>query len=106
MKETLFSESIKAEGNVLTFGSKQAVIFDPTGSHGAENALSAMRSVYRMPLSNSYLVVLAIGELMVRTNGQFELMALNANAQGTPCNDYCQSWLKRQWIKLIELLLK
>lgn len=64
---------IKASGNHLFFGQHILTVFDPTGSHGAENALLALKEL-KKPMADADCVLESLDQLCADTLGQFEIM--------------------------------
>lgn len=64
---------ITAIGNHLLFGRHVLTVFDPTGSHGAENALSAMKEL-KKPLADDKSIFKSLEQLCTETHGQFQIM--------------------------------
>tara|TARA_Y100000782_G_scaffold59771_1_gene65903 strand:- start:1164 stop:3320 length:2157 start_codon:yes stop_codon:yes gene_type:complete len=76
---------LKAEGNTLSFKDNdqllEANIYDPTGEHGAENALDAMKSLYE-PITTAEALRENLNKLEIDTQGQFQVNNIT-NKQAT-----------------------
>ncbi|MEI8659398.1 hypothetical protein [Vibrio sp. Hal054] len=70
----MLSTHIQADGNDLVIGSLRVVVFDATGSHGAENALAAMTHQQR-DLSTNEAALNSLKQLCRDTRGQYQVMS-------------------------------
>ena len=65
--------TIQAKKNTMFFAEHIVTVFDPTGSHGAENALAAMKA-HKKPIANAQEVLNSLEQLCEETKGQYEIM--------------------------------